>query len=337
MTVIPAKRADLRSRPRWSRRGNRGARHRRLDLVRARWQSWVVAAVLCVALAALDALAARRIAPASRSSARAARLAAARRRARCRAAARQSGAQRRCACDVHDHHPRECEVRGLPQRVTRARARLGGAPLRAAAGRARRRSRSVRVEMRLASPLGLWHARRDARRSRRRLRVYPNFAALAKYALLATDNRLSQIGVLQRRRRGEGLEFHQLREYREGDTPAADRLEGDRARGQAHLARVPGRARPADRVPDRLRAAAGAQRRRAVALRPRAERRAAARLRERCARATRSGFLTMSGRARASWRRASPRATVTAMLNQLYDLQPTLAHVRLLRRARSSS
>ena len=33
------------------------------------------------------------------------------------------------------------------------------------------------------------------------LRVYPNFAALSRYALFATDNRLSQMGVLQRRRR----------------------------------------------------------------------------------------------------------------------------------------
>jgi uncharacterized protein (DUF58 family) len=49
------------------------------------------------------------------------------------------------------------------------------------------------------------------------VRVYPNFAALTRFALLATDHRLSQLGILQRRRRGEGLEFHQLREYREGD------------------------------------------------------------------------------------------------------------------------
>jgi uncharacterized protein (DUF58 family) len=48
--------------------------------------------------------------------------------------------------------------------------------------------------------------------------VFPNFAAVASYALLAIDNRLSQIGILQRRRRGEGLEFHQLREYRRGDS-----------------------------------------------------------------------------------------------------------------------
>jgi uncharacterized protein (DUF58 family) len=48
--------------------------------------------------------------------------------------------------------------------------------------------------------------------------VYPNFSAVAKYALMATDNRLSQMGVRKRRRRGEGLEFHQLREYRPGDS-----------------------------------------------------------------------------------------------------------------------
>ena len=51
------------------------------------------------------------------------------------------------------------------------------------------------------------------------LRVYPNFAEVAKYALLATDNRLSQLGIRLRRRRGEGMEFHQLREYRVGDAP----------------------------------------------------------------------------------------------------------------------
>jgi uncharacterized protein (DUF58 family) len=33
------------------------------------------------------------------------------------------------------------------------------------------------------------------------------------------DNRLSQMGILTRRRRGEGLDFHQLREYRLGDSP----------------------------------------------------------------------------------------------------------------------
>jgi uncharacterized protein (DUF58 family) len=41
---------------------------------------------------------------------------------------------------------------------------------------------------------------------------------VARYALLATDQRLALLGILRRPRRGEGLEFHQLREYRQGDS-----------------------------------------------------------------------------------------------------------------------
>ncbi len=48
--------------------------------------------------------------------------------------------------------------------------------------------------------------------------VYPNFAAISQYALLATENRLSQLGIRKIRRRGEGMDFNQLREYREGDS-----------------------------------------------------------------------------------------------------------------------
>jgi uncharacterized protein (DUF58 family) len=47
--------------------------------------------------------------------------------------------------------------------------------------------------------------------------VYPNFDSVARYALYALDNRLSHLGIRQKRRRGEGLDFHQLRDYREGD------------------------------------------------------------------------------------------------------------------------
>mgnify|MGYP001010093900 CR=1 FL=1 len=72
------------------------------------------------------------------------------------------------------------------------------------------------IEIRLASRLGLWQQRRRIG-APALLRVVPNFAAITKYALAATDNRLASIGVLRRQRRGEGLEFHQLREYRSGD------------------------------------------------------------------------------------------------------------------------
>ncbi|NJO16477.1 MAG: DUF58 domain-containing protein [Thioploca sp.] len=49
------------------------------------------------------------------------------------------------------------------------------------------------------------------------IRVYPNFATITKFAWFAAENRLRQLGIRQLQRRGEGLEFHQLREYRPGD------------------------------------------------------------------------------------------------------------------------
>jgi len=71
--------------------------------------------------------------------------------------------------------------------------------------------------LRLASSLGFW--RRNLRRGPdTTVRVFPNFAPVRKYAQFATSHRLSQFGVHQKRRRGEGMEFHQLREYREGDS-----------------------------------------------------------------------------------------------------------------------
>ena len=74
------------------------------------------------------------------------------------------------------------------------------------------------VSLRHASPLRLWQVQEDVA-VRDEVRVFPNFARIAHYTLLATDNRLSQIGILQRRRRGEGMEFQQLRDYRQDDAP----------------------------------------------------------------------------------------------------------------------
>ncbi|MGH8491588.1 MAG: DUF58 domain-containing protein [Moraxellaceae bacterium] len=73
------------------------------------------------------------------------------------------------------------------------------------------------VDIRLPGRLGLL-ARQAFLPVQSEVRVYPNFSDVAKYALLASDNRLSQLGIRQRRRRGAGMEFHQLREYRESDT-----------------------------------------------------------------------------------------------------------------------
>jgi uncharacterized protein (DUF58 family) len=131
----------------------------------------------------------------------------------------RNAAGARLRCEVHDHHPASFEAEGLPRAAALdahqwTELRYQVRPV------ARGEARFGRAELRLFSPLGLWSSRRFCGEETP-VRVYPNFQALAKYSLLATDHRLSQIGVLQVRRRGEGMEFHQLREYRQGDAQRA--------------------------------------------------------------------------------------------------------------------
>jgi uncharacterized protein (DUF58 family) len=121
--------------------------------------------------------------------------------------------------ELHDHHPPTFEAEGLPRRLDLQRGQWSEVAYQVrpvARGETQFEAAAVRIH----SPLGLWKIKRRAGPVSP-VRVYPNFRALAKYTLLATDNRLSQIGVLQVRRRGEGMEFHQLREYRQGDAQRA--------------------------------------------------------------------------------------------------------------------
>jgi uncharacterized protein (DUF58 family) len=50
------------------------------------------------------------------------------------------------------------------------------------------------------------------------LRVFPDFSQVARYAWLAGDRRLAEIGIKTFRQRGEGTDFKQLSEYRMGDS-----------------------------------------------------------------------------------------------------------------------
>jgi uncharacterized protein (DUF58 family) len=73
------------------------------------------------------------------------------------------------------------------------------------------------VQAWLESPRGLW--RRDDRLGEPvTVRVYPDFAAIMRYIRLTSDQRETLLGIHQRRRRGEGQTFLQLREYRIGDS-----------------------------------------------------------------------------------------------------------------------
>lgn len=121
----------------------------------------------------------------------------------------------RLRLEIHDDHPGVHEVSGLPQEL-----RLGPEEGLAMTWRLRPRQRGPFTlgppHLLLWSPLGLW--RRSARVGpTTEIRVYPDFQQVLRYALLATDDRVAAMGIHTLRRRGEGLEFFQLREYREGD------------------------------------------------------------------------------------------------------------------------
>jgi uncharacterized protein (DUF58 family) len=72
------------------------------------------------------------------------------------------------------------------------------------------------ADLRIRSRWGLCELRerlgaRDVRR------VYPDFAQVARYAWLASDRRLREMGVNATRERGAGTNFKELAEYRVGD------------------------------------------------------------------------------------------------------------------------
>ena len=75
------------------------------------------------------------------------------------------------------------------------------------------------VQVRRASPLGLWW-RSSAHLAPAAVRVYPNYAPVVRFALLAMQHRASPLGIVRRARAGSSREFHQLRDYRDGDPPA---------------------------------------------------------------------------------------------------------------------
>jgi uncharacterized protein (DUF58 family) len=296
---------------------------------------WVAAAALAIAFAGVDAVAARRIRPPEARRVLPGSLPLGVAHDVALRLANQGAAP--VTCDVHDHYPAGVEPKGLPQRVTVPAH--GWAEIRYSVRPVKRGEIAFAVvELRLHSRAGLWHVRRRVGEAAA-TRVYPNFAALTKFALLATDHRLSQIGVLQRRRRGEGLDFHQLREYREGDaqrqidwkaTARMRRLVSreyqDERDQQVVLALDCGRRMGAqdDDLAHFDHALNAALLLAYVSLRQ----------------GDAVGFLTMSGESRWLAPRKS-RPTVNLILNRVYDLQPTLqttdyysAAVELMKRLR---
>lgn len=124
--------------------------------------------------------------------------------------------KRPLSVQVFDHFPQQLSVSGFPLRLGLEAGKFAE-PLYEVTATERGRLHFPCVQVRVLSPWQLWlHDLKLPVASE--TRAYPNFAAVAQYALMATDHHLSHIGILKKRRRGEGQDFHQLREYRAGDS-----------------------------------------------------------------------------------------------------------------------
>lgn len=127
----------------------------------------------------------------------------------------ENRAQRRVHLRVYDFYPPLCTAEELPLTVSLDSHGWFDHPYRVLPHRRGYGSfEQARVLMR--SPLGFWWRSMRVGEAET-IRVYPNFRGMNKFNLMASSNYLAQLGIKKQRRRGEGMDFHQLREYQVGD------------------------------------------------------------------------------------------------------------------------
>lgn len=122
---------------------------------------------------------------------------------------------RRWRCQLHDYTDATLQTEGLPMQLVmhgsqRIETSYAVTPTR------RGEIAFAPAEVRVRSRFGLCELLERLGTEERR-RVYPDFAQVARYAWLAGDRRLQEIGIKTYRQRGEGTDFKQLSEYRPGD------------------------------------------------------------------------------------------------------------------------
>jgi uncharacterized protein (DUF58 family) len=118
-------------------------------------------------------------------------------------------------CELYDYADGLLQTVGLPMRLDLP----GGKRVEAAYTVIPTRRGEVRfapADLRIRSRWGLCEVLEKLGPTDLR-RVYPDFAQIARYAWLAGDRRLQEIGIKTYRQRGEGTDFKQLSEYRIGD------------------------------------------------------------------------------------------------------------------------
>ena len=116
---------------------------------------------------------------------------------------------------VHDGHPGDWEVSDQPRDLELQPGTETSLSYRTRPG-LRGTFEFAGCDLRLRSPWRMWRSLRRVA-ARNEVRVYPNFAPLAKLAWVGAERASHVVGAHLQRRRGEGTEFQQLRDYRLGD------------------------------------------------------------------------------------------------------------------------
>jgi len=124
--------------------------------------------------------------------------------------------ERALPVELADLHPEGWHAEGMPVRLSLPAHGVARVRYRLVPG-ARGDFVFAGAHLRLHSPWRLWRALRVAG-SPQPVRVYPDFAPLAKLALFSAEQASVLVGAHLRRRRGEGTDFRQMREYRVGDS-----------------------------------------------------------------------------------------------------------------------
>ncbi len=123
---------------------------------------------------------------------------------------------RALALDLHDDYPTQWAMEGLAHRTRIAQGAFAAITYRLCPDQ-RGKATFGAAFLRVASPCRLW-TRLHRVGPASEVKVFPDFAQLLGHTLSATDRRAPTAGAIRKRRRGEGTDFRQLREYRQGDS-----------------------------------------------------------------------------------------------------------------------
>lgn len=117
---------------------------------------------------------------------------------------------------VHDMHPQLCQVRGLPRKQLLPPESVTEF-IYEAMPETRGDMEFDGIDCLVNSRLGLW-SRKLRVPCHNSVKVFPNFKNNKLFGMLLSKRSLDHAGIRRLPRPGEGNDFHQLREYRDGDS-----------------------------------------------------------------------------------------------------------------------